>query len=255
MTDAPLTQQTPGSARLKTATTTGTKWLEHLQLWQPDDVDTIETGAHETAVILLRGTFDLMAGETTWPARGARTTEYAGRPMAVFLPPGTSFRVRGTPDGEILMVAARQPVVEEVVGREALSRKPLLPMAGSGKSFDPATGEWKPAEAFATAAESLPPRRFERLQVKDVAIERIFAEGYKAATISLDEAVLPPGASLDLADIPSMPSCDEVLLFVRTEGSEDRTQWFAFDDAQAVTVASHDAPTYVVIVYAGKGST
>ena len=60
MTDAPLTQTTDGSARLRTATTPGTRWLQHLQLWRPEDVDTIETGAHETAVILLRGTFDLM---------------------------------------------------------------------------------------------------------------------------------------------------------------------------------------------------
>ena len=158
MTDAPLSSE---SQRLRTAATTGTKWLEHLQLWRPEDVDTVATGAHETAVILLRGTFDLMAGTTSWPARGARQSELAGRPMAVFLPPETSFRVGGgAPDGEILMISARQPEVEEVVGKEALSHKPLLPLAGSGKAFDPATGEWKPEETFATAAESLPPRRF-----------------------------------------------------------------------------------------------
>ena len=69
MTDAPLSSE---SQRLRTAATTGTKWLEHLQLWRPEDVDTVATGAHETAVILLRGTFDLMAGTTSWPARGAR---------------------------------------------------------------------------------------------------------------------------------------------------------------------------------------
>lgn len=256
MTDAPLTQTTDGSARLRTATTPGTRWLQHLQLWRPEDVDTIETGAHETAVILLRGTFDLMAGTTNWPARGARTTEYSGRPMAVFLPPNTPFRVGGGgPNAEILMVSARQPVVAEVTGKEALSHKPLLPMAGSGKSFDPSTGEWRLAETFANAAESLPPRRFEKLRVGDVAIERIFGEGYKAATISLDEAIIPPDAELCLADIPSMPACDEVLLFVRTEGSNDSTRWFARDDANAVTVTSRDAPTYVVIAYAGKNKS
>lgn len=251
-----MTQATADSARLRTAETSGSRWLEHLQLWRPEVVDTIETGAHETAVILLRGTFDLMAGTTSWPARGARTSEYSGRPMAVFLPPNTPFRVGGgAPDGEILMVSARQPVVAEVTGKEALSRKPLLPMAGSGKAFDPATGEWKPAETFATAAESLPPRRFEQLKVGDVVIERIFGEAYKAATISLDEAVIPPGVTLRLADIPSMPSCDEVLVFVRTEGSHDSTRWFAKDDASAVTITSSEVPAYVVIAYAGKGKS
>lgn len=250
MTDAALSND---SSRLRTAATADTRWLEHLQLWRPEDVDTVTTGAHETAVILLRGTFDLMAGTTSWPARGARTSELAGRPMAVFLPPETPFRVGGGgPDGEILMVSARQPVVEEVVGKEALSHKPLLPLAGSGKAFDPSTGEWKPAETFATAAESLPPRRFERLQVGDVAIERIFAEGYKAATISLDEAVIPPNASLALREVPSRPTCDEVLVFTRTAGTDDRVQWFAQADADDVTLKSGDAPTYVVIAYAGK---
>ena len=250
MTDAPLSSE---SQRLRTAATTGTKWLEHLQLWRPEDVDTVATGAHETAVILLRGTFDLMAGTTSWPARGARQSELAGRPMAVFLPPETSFRVGGgAPDGEILMISARQPEVEEVVGKEALSHKPLLPLAGSGKAFDPATGEWKPEETFATAAESLPPRRFERLKVGEVAIERVFAEGYKAATISLDEAVIPPRASLSLGDLPARPACDELLLFVRTEGREDRVEWYAAGDADSVTVTSDDAATYVVIAYAGK---
>jgi len=250
VTDAPLMADGPG---LRTAQTTGTRWLEHLRLWRPQDVDTIETGAHETAVILLRGTFDLMAGTTSWPARGARQSEFAGRAMAVFLPPATPFRVGGgPPDGEILMISARQPVVDEVAGKAVLSHKPLLPLAGSDKSFDPSTGEWKPAETFATAAESLPPRRFERLQVGEVAIERIFAEGYKAATISLDEAVIGPHASLCLADVPSRPSCDEMLLFVRSEGGDDRARWFPTSEADTVTITSNDAPTYVVVAYAGK---
>jgi len=250
VTDAPLQAAAAGSQRLQTAATDGTQWLTHLQLWQPEDVDTIETGEHETAVILLRGTFDLMAGTTSWPARGARQTEFQGRPMAVFLPPNTPFRVGGT--GEILMVAARQPVVEEVVGKEALSAKPLLPLAGSGKSFDPSTGEWKPAETFATAAESLPPRRFQKLQAGDVKIERIFAEDYKAATLSLDEAIVPAGASLCIADIPNLPACDEVLIFTRSEGAPDTTRWFPFEEARTQTITADASPTYTVIAYAGK---
>jgi hypothetical protein len=265
VTSIPLT---PSDARqLTTATTSNTRWFEQLQLWRPKAVDQITTGNHETAVILLAGTFDLMAGATSWPARGARKTPFAGRPMAVFLPPNTPFRVgNDAVDGEILMVSARQPDAgPEPEGKAALSHKPLLPMAGSNKSFDPTTGEWMPAESFPSAAESLPPRRFEKLQVGDVKIERVFGESYKAATISLEEAVIPAGASLSLKDIPSRPRCDEVLLFVRPEGKSrieqgststeidhDTTHCLSSEDVEQVTVHSDATATYVVIAYAGK---
>jgi hypothetical protein len=265
VTTIPLT---PSNERqLSTATTSNTRWFEHLQLWRPKAVDQITTGSHETAVILLSGTFDLMAGTTSWPARGARKTPFAGRAMAVFLPPDTPFRVGNEAlDGEILMISARQPDTgPEPVGKEALSHKPLLPMAGSNKSFDPATGEWMPAESFPTAAESLPPRRFEKLQVGDVKIDRVFGENYKAATISLDEAVIPAGASLCLKDIPTRPSCEEVLLFTRPEGKSrivqggssteidhDTTYCLSSEDLEHVEVHSDTAATYVVIAYAGK---
>jgi hypothetical protein len=265
VTSIPLTR---GNAQqLTTATTSNTRWFEQLQLWRPEAVDQITTGSHETAVILLAGTFDLMAGATSWPARGARKTPFVGRPMAVFLPPNTPFRVGNEAlDGEILMVSARQPEAgPEPEGKAALSHKPLLPMAGSNKSFDPATGEWLLAEAFPNAAESLPPRRFEKLQVGEVKIERVFGESYKAATLSLDETVIPAGASLSLKDIPSRPSCDEVLLFVRPEGTsrigqgttatdvdQDTTYCLSNEEAQQVTVHSDSTATYVVIAYAGK---
>ena len=265
MTSIPMTDD--GTPRLTTATTQGCRWFEQLQLWQPEAVDQITTGQHETAVVLLAGTFDLMAGTTSWPARGARQAPFAGRPMAVFLPPNTPFRVGcEAGDGEILMIAARQPEVgPEPEGQAALSAKPLLPMAGSGKSFDPATGEWKPAESFPTAAESLPPRRFEKLQAGAVAIERIFSESYKAATVSVDEAVVPAGCSLCLKDIPARPACDEVLLFVRPQTTsrieiDDHCQTFDADcthtlsnvAADGLTIYSDDQPTYIVIAYAGK---
>lgn len=268
MTSIPLTR---GDAKqLTTAKASDTLWFEQLQLWRPEAVDQIKTGSHETAVILLAGTFDLMAGETSWPARGARKTPFAGRPMAVFLPPNTPFRVgNDAVDGEILMVSARQPDAgPEPEGKAALSQKPLLPMAGSNKSFDPATGEWLMAEAFPNAAESLPPRRFEKLQVGDIKIERVFGESYKAATISLDEAVIPAGASLSLKDIPTRPTCDEVLMFVRPEGTSrieqggtttetdhDTTHYFGSEDIEQVTVHSDATATYVVIAYAGKAKS
>jgi len=252
-----------GDDRLRTAACRATRWLEYAQLWRPRDPDRLVTGEHETAAILLGGTFDLVGGGTTWPARGARQDPFGGRPMAVFLPPRTEFRC-GNGQGEILLVAARQPPRrEEVTGREAFATKPLLPLAGSGKSFDPNSGEWKPAETFPNAPESLPPRRFERIVVGACTIERVFASDYKATTLSVDEVVVPAGATLRLGDVPGRPRADETLLYVRTPGTANVTaggrEHGVRGDAVLVVAGSGDeatitagAPTYVAIAYAGK---
>ena len=261
-----------GDDRLRAAQFAGSRWLDHAAVWRPRDPDTLTTGACETAVILLGGTFDLVGGGTVWPARGARKDAFTGRPMAVFLPPHTTFQVsKGT--GEILLLAARQPVVrDEPTGREALARKPLLPLAGSGKAFDPTKGEWMPAESFPSAPESLPPRRFQRFDlptegnvVTTAVMERVFAPDYKAATLSVDEVVLQPGQSLALRDLPSRPSCDEMMVFVRTEDQAllgDRTQVtnVRHDVAMLLTPPQFEAHhvgavsgrCYVAIAYAGK---
>jgi len=206
-----------GDARLRQARVDDATWFTNLQCWQPGADDTLETGSEETAVVLLSGTFDLQGGPTQWPARGARSSPLQGRPMAVYLPPHCRLRASNG-SGEILLLSARQPAAKPVAtGREALTQKPLLPLAGSGKSFDPSSGEWRPAETFPEAAESLPPRRMERIQVGALSIERVLAPDYKAATLSIDETVLPAGSSLDLAAIPGRPPHTEVLVFVYSE--------------------------------------
>lgn len=176
------------------------------------------SGAGESCVLLLGGTFDLRGGATQWPNRGARTTPFQGRPVAVFLPPHTEFEARnGT--GEVLVVEARKPEAPKVEGRAALHQSPLLPLAGSGKSFDPTRGEWLPAESFPTAAESLPPRRIAQHACGPVRVERVFGADYKAESVCVDEAVVPAGATLDLALLPLPASADEALLFVRSDGT------------------------------------
>jgi hypothetical protein len=252
-----------GQDRLRTAPCPDARWLAHLQLWRPNDPDLLTTGDVETAVILLSGTFDLMGGSTAWPARGARQTPFQGRPMAVFLPKNTQFRTqRG--QGEILLVAARQPAAPAAKeGRGVFGQSPLLQLAGSGKAFDPTTGEWRPAETFPTAAESLPPRRMTQLQVGACVVERVFASDYKAATLSIDEVVLPAAESLAVADIPDRPRADELLVFVRTEAAatvahaEQRTALrgdavFCVTGAHDVVMAAEGGPAYVVLAYAGK---
>jgi hypothetical protein len=261
-TTTPL--QLSGDRRLSTAKCGATRWLEQVQLWRPSDPDQLRTGDHETAVLLLGGTFDLVGGSTAWPARGARQEPFGGRPMAVFLPKHTDFQVSNG-SGELLLVAARQPVVrDEPTGRATLANKPLLPMAGSGKSFDPNSGEWRPAETFPTAPESLPPRRFERIAVGACTVERVLAPDYKAATLCIDEVVLAVGSSLAIADIPRRPAADEALLFVRTEGGAtvDGQRLAAGDHALQLDRAAFEScrvqaitgRTYVVIAYAGKGA-
>ncbi len=257
-----------GDERLRTAPCGSARWFVHAALWRPRKPDALTTGDHETAVLLLGGTFDLVGGGTAWPARGARRDAFGGRPMEVFLPPRTEFRTNNG-SGEILLIAARQPAVKvEPQGRDALSHKPLLPLAGSGKAFDPKTGEWLPAEAFPTAPESLPPRRFERIAVGACTIERVFAPSYKAATLSVDEVVVPAAASLSLRDVPGRAPHDELLLFVRSDGARVTIAGEARDvrgDAvfvvptpggtADVTLAAANAPLYAVLAYAGKSGS
>ena len=252
-----------GNDRLRVAAAGEAKWCTEVQLWRPAAQDAITTGEGETCVVLLSGTFDLHGGPTVWQARGARTTPLEGRPMAVFLPPRTTFRAEnGT--GEILLVSARQPqIAAPTEGRAAFGQKPLLPMAGSGKSFDPNSGEWRPAETFPTAPESLPPRRMQRLPVGAVTIERVFAPDYKAATLSLDEVVLAAGTSLRVQEIPGLPPAVEVLLFVRSEGSSRIThagttthapcgdRAFCADSLD-LTIEAVGGRSYVLLAYAGK---
>lgn len=252
-----------GDERLRTAPATAAKWLTSVQLWRPSAQDSLTTTDAETGVILLSGTFDLHGGPTVWQARGARKSPFEGRPMAVFLPPRTTFRAENG-SGELLLVSARQPqIVAPAEGRAVFGQKPLLPMAGSGKSFDPNSGEWRPAETFPSAPESLPPRRMQRLPVGAVTVERVLAPDYKAATLSLDEVVLAAGTSLRLLDVPGLPPADEVLVFVRSEGTTaithggDTTNMPSGDtvfyaSSLDVTLLATTGRSYAMFAYAGK---
>lgn len=258
---------------LRKASASSANWLAEVQLWRPAQHDKIVTADVETAAVILSGTFDLVAGEpggnrNQWPARGARTTPFQGRPMAVFLPPNTEFAAFGG-DGEILLVSARQPVRQASEGREALSEKPLLPLAGSGKAFDPKTGEWMPEETFPSSAESLPPRRMQRLVAGETAVERVIAPDYKAATLTVDEIVLKPGGVIRVQEITGRPKHSELVVFVRSPGGVELQcgdQHVSATGDGAYLVPTPDGETdlvvsvpesgsesaYVLIAYAGK---
>ena len=204
-----------GSELVATAPTGS--WFVELRRVRIDTPLLRTTGVGESCALLLSGTFDLRGGHTQWQSRGARKSEFEGRPVAVFLPPHTEFAAdNGT--GAILFVEARQPSALPATGRAALRQSPLLPLAGSGKSFDPTIGEWMPAESFPTAAESLPPRRIAQLQCGLVRVERVFAAEYKAMSLVVDEAVVQGGTAWDLADLPLPASATEALIYVRSDG-------------------------------------
>jgi hypothetical protein len=238
------------------------QFVEHLSILAIDSAVSLTTGDYESCALLLSGTFDLVGGGTAWPARGARTTPEGGRPMAVFLPPRTRF-VAANGQGEILLLGARQPPAPQPTGRDALQKAPLLQMAGSGKAFDPATGEWKPAETFPTAPESLPPRRMERIAIAGCVVERVFAQDYKAATLSVDEIVLADGGTFAARELP-LPPALECVLYVRTAGELDISaagHTLAVRGEQAVlwqgapdqlTCTARGGTAYVVCGYAGK---
>lgn len=191
-------------------------WFVELRRARIDAPYVRTTGQGESCALLLTGTFDLRGAATQWQSRGARTNEREGRPVAVFLPPRTEFAATNG-SGSILFVEARQPTAAPTIGRAALQQSPLLPLSGSGKSFDPTRGEWLPAESFPTAAESLPPRRIEQVRCGPVRVERVFAADYKAMSLLIDEAVVPAGATLDLEALPLPPNVREALIYIRSD--------------------------------------
>lgn len=223
---------------------------------------TVTIGDEECCALVLSGTFDLRSGSTAWPSRGTRREPHDGRPVAVFLPPHADFTASGG-SGEILLLGARRPEAPPATGRDALRQSPLLPLAGSGKAFDPGSGEWRPAETFPTAAESLPPRRMQQIDAGGIVVERVFPPDYKAATLTVDEAVLPDGTVLALAGL-APPSAEACLVYVRAEGELSITdgpivvvvggEAMVHHDGEAgrLELGARGGRAYVALAYAGK---
>lgn len=53
------------------------------------------TTAHELALVVLSGRLAVDSSRGRWPALGERANVFAGRPYALYLPPDTTFEVRG----------------------------------------------------------------------------------------------------------------------------------------------------------------
>lgn len=226
--------------------------------------------AGESLLVVLGGTHDLYAGGGSWMRRGLRRAPLDdARGVAVFLPPNTPYRSENG-DGALLVVSARQPELPEAESpREELSRKPLLPLAGSGKAYDPAAGGWKPQEAFLASPEAILPRRLVRLPTPSGArLDRVIGTDYKALGLCVDEALLAPGQCVSPpppdTGRPDYPA--EIAVYVETEGraqigdvevhAASGPVVAHVDGVKAPRVHAEEGRAYVLFAYAGvKGST
>jgi hypothetical protein len=248
------------SASLRAAALPG-RYLRELALLEVGpDVQRLDAGADERLVVLLSGTHDLAAGGGTWGSRGMRATPYAGRPCGLFVPPGAPLAARGGP-GELLIVAARPP---QATPEQAPGTRPLLPLAGSNKVFDAASGGWQRLEDLPDTPEALLPRRIARVEHGGCTLEAVFPPEYKARVASLAETVLPPGLAWTA---PARPAhAVEELLYLRTDGAVEveadnvrRTiereglVWIAGSERPRLRAS---AACYIALVDAGpKGTT
>ena len=236
----------------------GTGRLRRLAVRQLDlEPWTGTTGDEETALLVLSGTHDFAAGGKTWPQRGVRAAPTAGRPLALFLPRRTPFQVGGG-RGEVLLAATQDdPPAPPSDPREALTRKPLLTLAGSGKAFDPRAGAWVPEEQFAESPEFVLPRHVRALDESGVRVERIFGSDYKARVLGLDECVLQAGQRWRLGSYDQDPEL-VAAIYVRAEDAVDvpgAGRLFGegvvlCERAQGVEVIAAGGPAYLAIVYA-----
>ncbi len=241
------------------------EWLREVRVLSCDGRPTERrTDDVESLLLVLEGTHDLSAGSGSWLRRGLRKQRYSGRPVALFLPPETPYRTEnGT--GSILVFAARQPapLASQDEPKAALSRKPLLALAGSGKAYDPASGTWKPAEAFLASAEAILPRRIERVPLDGGAVlERIIGADYKALSLCVDEVVVHPGKAVRVRPprpVEGYPA--EFALYVATEGAVDvggRTlhgERVVAGSGTPPQVRADEGRCYCAIAYAGPKSS
>ena len=240
--------------RVRTSALAGWRWLSDCTIHVPLG-NAVERPPRdeEQLLVVLSGTHDLAAGGGGWAGRGLRATPFDGRPCALYLPPRIGWSARGE-SGELLVFALRVPAAAPA----ADARKPLLPLAGSGKAYDSGTGAWQRIEDLPSSPEAILPRRIAAETVGGVRVEHVFAPDYKAAVASLDEAVLAPGQRLALAP-PA--HAGEVAIYFRSEGTlrspagAHRGEGVLTGAATPATLAAEEGRTYLAILYAGPKAT
>ena len=210
----------------RVAVVAGAQWLvevrEHRTSAREATARRSPDGA-ESLLVVLAGTHDLGAGGGAWIRRGLRESPFGpGRPVAIFLPPRTPYRIENG-EGLVVVITLRQPAVATAgdAANATPPPRPLLSLAGSGKAFDPSSGTWIEAEALPTSPQALLPRAIERRDAGDgVVVERIAGADYKALGLCADECVLQHGQRITPVPphVTRAAHPDEIVLRVDTEG-------------------------------------
>ncbi|MFO1051582.1 MAG: 5-deoxy-glucuronate isomerase [Planctomycetota bacterium] len=244
----------------------GSRWLHELRrISVRGATPTLRNGSVESLCVVLSGTHDLHAGGGSWARRGVRQSPFEGRPVALYLPPHTPWG-SAAGDGELLVASVIPPQKTQAEDlREAAARRPLLPLLGSGKAFDPTSGEWKTRESFPESPEALLPRRIARMTTsRGAPFERILDLDYKARGLCVDEAALEVGIPFS-AEPPRTPGYpDECALWLQFDGilAIDGHELSAADSPCAMRCDPLAPPElrlvsgrgYVLAVYAGSKS-
>lgn len=231
------------------------QWLHCIEVIQVDgDFESISEEV-ESLVIVLSGTYDVLAGAGSWLARGVRQTPHEGKPVALFLPPKTRFAFQNG-HGELLIVSSHQPQAPSTE-TPATSEKPLLALAGSGKAFDPASGEWKRQEDFPSSPEAILPRRIETSQTDGCSVRHVAPFDYKALSLSLDEAIVQADQSMTAPASQAAQYPAECAVYYDTQSSLTIGQTTVSGRgvlpavAAGTPIQAGDSPAHLVFSYAG----
>jgi 5-deoxy-glucuronate isomerase len=91
-----------------------------------------ETGRKEVCLVVLSGLCAVSAGETRWEEVGERESPFDGPPHAVYLPPGTAYRIEAKTGLELAITAA--PAERGVEPRLILPEDAQVSTRGSGSA-------------------------------------------------------------------------------------------------------------------------
>lgn len=89
-----------------------------------------ETGSEEVCLVVLSGRCNVSAGENEWEDIGERESVFDGPPHAVYLPPGTGYRVEAATELELAITST--PAEEGVEARHIRPEDVEVNMRGSG---------------------------------------------------------------------------------------------------------------------------
>lgn len=130
-----------------------------------------ETGGEEVCLVVISGTCGVSSGNNEWRDVGGRESVFDGPPHAVYLPPGTGYRIEAASELEIGVCSA--PAETGVKAREIRPEEVGVEHRGSGnaaREVRPILMEDRPAESLLVVEvitpnghwSSFPPHKHDR---------------------------------------------------------------------------------------------